>query len=115
MITCKICGGTDGRWAEPTFTRMKAKSLCFTCNFWDEIVESIGDYFIINGNSYCDGGRDAKTPASWRGFGGRKHKIKCNDGRIVESVDLWTQGPVPENFKNKLKDNAEFIRENDNG
>ena len=38
------------------------------------------------------------------------HKIICSsEGRIVKSTNLWHNGTIPENFRDVLTDNAEFI------
>lgn len=51
-------------------------------------------------------------PSAWRGFGGSKFKVKMNDGRVFETTNLWCQGHITPQWKDKLPDNAEFIYDN---
>lgn len=44
-----------------------------------------------------------------RGFGGAKFLIRFFDGRSVETTNLWSQGTIPEHFRSRLPDNAEFL------
>jgi hypothetical protein len=107
-ITCKLCGQEDNcKWLEPVRSRMISKQHCFYCNHWDEIAERFeaGEQFVfVEGKSYMDGG----NKSSLKGFGGRKFIIKFFNGTILESTNLWTQGIIPERFRTRLKDNAEF-------
>jgi hypothetical protein len=43
------------------------------------------------------------------GFGGAKFIIQFFDGRRVETMNLWHQGVIPEHFRIRLPDNAEFL------
>lgn len=46
----------------------------------------------------------------YRGCGGQRFKIKfIETGEIVETNDLRCNGEVPEEFRDQLPDNAEFI------
>ena len=98
---CKIC---EKQESAKYFNnrRMVDEQLCFGCNFWDEYTYRIDESIRINGTHYMLG--DGKGG----GFGGRKFVIKMNDGKIVETNDLWYQGVIPEYFKSKLPDNATF-------
>lgn len=44
-----------------------------------------------------------------RGHSGRKFTIQFNDGRQVETTNLWSQGTIPPEFKDDLPDNARFV------
>ena len=33
-----------------------------------------------------------------------------NDGKVIETCDLWCQGTIPDSFSDKLPNNAEFIQ-----
>lgn len=92
--------------------RMVDKQFCFNCNFWDERVEDYirGESIVIRGLHYMDAGKKPNQDrGEFRGFGGRIFKIKMFNGKIIETNDLWHQGTIPELFKDKLKDNAEFM------
>ena len=43
------------------------------------------------------------------GYCGAKHMIKFKDGRVIATKNLWCQGEIPKQWKEKLKDNAEFV------
>ena len=66
---------------------------------------------VINGVHYTHGGMKVGVRKDWRGSNGRHYKIKMLDGTIVETNDLWHQGTIPEEFREYLPDNAEFIKE----
>ena len=45
-----------------------------------------------------------------RGFGGRRHLFRrLSDGDILETDDLWYQGPIPPMFRDRLPDTHERI------
>jgi hypothetical protein len=85
---------------------LASNKLCISCDFWNQVYEDKDNYIFINGKSYqvCD--------EEWngiRGFGGKEFKIKMNNGSIIKTTNLWTQGRIPKRWKYKLVDNAEFI------
>lgn len=87
------------------------RSLCFNCNFWTElfgtpnaiVMESHGKR-----NQYMAGPDTGRK--SDKGFGGQYWKIKFNDGRILETNDLWHQGEIPEHFYGRFPVNAEVVK-----
>jgi DNA-directed RNA polymerase subunit RPC12/RpoP len=83
---------------------------CFDCSFWLGKAD-YPDYMknhqvIINGEHFM---AYAETDGIVRGFGGRRFKIQFFDGRIVETNNLWGQGPIPDQFRSRLQDNAVFL------
>lgn len=84
-----------------------AKSVEFIKEFWDEKVQSIDDENVarIGGGHYRIGDEHAYE----RGFGGTIYFIKFNDGRLVRTSNLWSQGEIPEPLRPWLPDNAEFV------
>lgn len=82
---------------------------CFDCSFWLGKTEASEDrashQVIINGEYFMLG----ESAGPFQGFGGQKFKIQFFDGRIVETNNLWGQGPIPERFKPMLLDNAVFL------
>lgn len=86
--------------------------LCFTCNFWTEKVRKKYASTSVRINQihyFIDVNEERKSHC--KGFGGAKFVIKFFDGRIVTTTNLWCQGTVPDDFRNDLPDNAEFIKE----
>ena len=77
---------------------------CFIENFWNENLDDTA--IIIDGDCYHDGGRQEDN-IPWLGFGGHKFTIEMNDGRIIETNNLWFNGKIP--TERNVKDNARFI------
>lgn len=100
-------------------------SLCFNCNHWEELYESRLDPSIIhirvNGRHYQTALQSInKPPEKYAGFGGRRFnvRIKPPHTTLVDAVshefytcDMWIQGIIPEHYRDKLPDNAEFVNE----
>lgn len=82
-------------------------SECFGVNFWNECLDDKA--IIIDGVCYHDGGKKPIGYSGFLGFGGAVHKIRMNDGTIIETNNLWYNGKVPED--RNIKDNAVFIKE----
>lgn len=48
---------------------------------------------------------------SGQGFSGRPFTIRFfADGRLVKTENLWSIGPIPDEYREALPDNAEFIK-----
>ena len=50
------------------------------------------------------------SDSPFRGYGGRGIKIKLQTGEIIVTNNLWHNGKVPKEFRDRLPDNAEFIK-----
>ncbi len=85
------------------------KHLCFECERFRALLEKYksDSYVTINGTVFLIGSVD--TPKWDRGFSGRLFKIKLHTGFRFDTRDLNKIGDVPDNFKNRLPDDAEFI------
>ena len=82
---------------------------CWKWYFWhkyslDIMANRSHEYAVINGEAYQIGS-EADEP---RGFGGRKHTILFKDGTEVTTHSLWSRGKVPSEWREIIKDNAEF-------
>ena len=110
-MKCRICGKEFNkiRWLKPYEDICSDK--CFRMNFWNEIVAEKENHVFIDGKSYSIAPEDDDSP--FRGCSGRHFKIKFDDGKIVETTNLWCQGEIPEEFRDILKDNAKFIIESE--
>lgn len=107
-IICKECNTQAESCYGKTINGLMARlSLCFNCLFWHQRIEEKdqptsvrikGRHYII----YPDG-----SPKP-RGFGGNLMTVEFFDGHIVETHNLWTQGEIPERFRDQLPDNASF-------
>lgn len=109
IIKCCECKQDEKiSWNHETNEELIKYNLCFTCNFWrrkvdiahfDSVARINGTHYrIVNYNENSEGG-----------FGGRHFKIAFDDGRVVETTNLWCQGEIPEIWKARLPDNANFI------
>lgn len=107
---CKICGKHEtGSWIDEAAKEFTEKQMCHTCSFWDEKTNPESGFLIIDGVSYR--ALPEEPPGGWRGFGGRKHKIKKANGEIITTTNLWCQGHVPKGYwRSQLPDNAEFVK-----
>ena len=112
-ITCKICGEVEhGKFIDKVQNVLEKEQICYTCYFWKEQMEKDkehpNDFAIINGEHYRIG--DENDKGYFRGFGGRKFKIRFHDGRERVTTNLWCQGDIPHEFREKfMPDNAIFI------
>lgn len=73
--------------------------------FWLKIVAKKDKYIRIRGRCYYI---DEKYHTS-KGSKGEKFTIKFFDGKKVTTTDLWHCGKIPDEFKEELCNNAEFV------
>jgi hypothetical protein len=82
----------------------------FSAFFWAEKVDWLnkGNQKVarIKGQHYVI---EDEGATFFRGCGGHKHKIKYFSGEEIVTTNLWHQGEIPEELKEILKDNAEWI------
>ena len=103
-MICKICGKESKE-----FSGGCCSMSCFTIDFWNRIVAEKEDHLIINGQCYAVGPEN--VPYSCRGFGGAEFTIEITaKGEVIETNNLWFQGDVPKNFREKLPNTAKFIK-----
>lgn len=86
-------------------------SECFHEYYWMEKikVKDKPGYVRVNGFSYFIGPEEVHS--YFRGYGGRRFVIEFFDGRRIVTTNLWANGPIPEQFREILTDNARFITE----
>lgn len=107
---CTACGEPVTWRADKFFSAGKRQielGECNECAHWT-IVCDHPPQVVIEGHAYGIGDEKPGTPSSMRGFAGRRFDIEFFDGRKVTSHNLWSQGPIPERFRDRLKDNAAF-------
>lgn len=108
MYKCRICGKEheNKRWGVPH--EDLCSNDCFTQNFWLEIIdEAKKDKYlhpVMDGTCYCI--CDENSKSSFRGFGGAPFYITFNDGHMVATTNLWSNGPVDSRFTDRLPNNA---------
>ena len=113
-IDCVECGAPI--WLHFLST-CEDRLMCFNCNHWAGLIR--GGNNIVCQRDDIDGKRHHYqcTPAKpgesrghrWNGFGGERFVIEFLDGRIIETVNLWHQGTVPERFYDRLQVNAKLV------
>lgn len=123
---CLKCGFENPHLAygEPVKSQMRGRQLCFSCNFWINRIEKFdedGDrtYLTVDGAVYSFYTKEPmvdKSKHGFLGFGGRVWWIyfPSTDTRI-KTNNLWHGGDVPEHFRDRIKDNAEFLHVNSDG
>ena len=103
---CEFCGS---EFIKTCLDEAYLGNHCFDCSFWLKKITMLEEdenrRVIVNGQHYMVG---ANTSGPL-GFGGRKYTILFNDGRTIETRNLWFQGKISEKFRDRLPDNAKFI------
>ena len=112
-MKCEICGKEIEK--SMFYDCIICSSECHHKLYWLEKCKQQAEdpyhWTIIDGFSYCF---DKKRPikdsrTDWLGCSGRHFKIRYDNGDTYETNDLWEQGKIPDEFRDRLKDNAEFI------
>jgi len=85
------------------------EKLCFTCDFWIEKIKEVNNPKSVRINKWHYFIGDENKKGGFRGFDGRRFKIKFNNDKKIETTNLWTQGEIPKRFRERLFDNAIFI------
>jgi len=105
--TCQCCGKS---YTKKLMEEVYQESNCYDCSFWLRKTE-YPDY-VANRRAIIDGEHYmvyAETDGLTRGSGGRRVVVEFFDGRVIESNNLWSQGKIPDRFREMLQDNAVFI------
>lgn len=108
---CRDCGGLVGtNYVKERKDRLTTLNICFHCDHWRGLYlkRDADNVARINGNHYMfyPSGPDKR----WDGFGGQKWSIQFNDGRVVETTNLWSQGKIGPVWQDRLPDNAVFLK-----
>ena len=96
---------------------LEHEDLCFSCDHWTEMLEAKGSnemYYLRVGGRHYQTYKNSlfRMPGKYNGFGGRKFIFKLKEtGEVFDTYNMWTQGTIPEHFKDKLYDNAEFVNQ----
>jgi len=125
---CRECGEPPfGKYMEPTQSDMEKRGLCFSCNHWTDVVaETKPGRAVIAGFIYSIGedelsiARRCGWPAAagrlrsdYRhvlGHGGAEFSIEFFDGSQRTTTNLWAGGQIPDHFRERLPDNARFLK-----
>ena len=102
-MKCVICGKEIEKSSYSN--KILCSSECFHVDFWNDTLDESA--IIVKGECYHDGGRKPKGYSGFLGHAGTEFTIKMNDGRIINTNNLWFNGRVPE--ERKVLDNAVFL------
>ena len=116
VYRCKECGKRCERdhmnYMDECLNSLYENRLCFHCDFWYEKLEwkenNDPNQVIVDGvhNYAYDMTEDR---GQFLGYGGSVFHIRWFDGREKKSNNMWCQGSIPDRFKDRLPDNAEFV------
>ncbi len=105
-LPCKVCGEPIRlTFMEDTLQRMCERRMCLSCDFW-ECIASKENGTVIKGHVYTPGNGYGSRDC---GMSGRRFDIEYFDGRRITTYDLWSQGTVPEAFRDRIPDTARFL------
>ena len=113
-MKCEICGKEIDH--SINFRVSLCSSECFTDWFWLQECRAQesdpNEYAIIDGESYHFNRKNpvVKGGYDFLGFGGQRFKIRYNNGATYTTNNLWCQGEIPDKYRDRLKDNAVFVR-----
>ncbi len=80
--------------------------------FWSEQASDRSNAVVVNHEHYRITPDLSPSMSDCAGFAGALFRIRMLDsGKVIESRNLWRQGVIPPSWRDRLPDNAEFIRE----
>jgi hypothetical protein len=107
-FNCSKCGGPASlNYSACISDRLESQKICLSCDFWLNEVDHKNSV-RIDGSHFQIGPDYPKGYRGSLGFGGREFHIEFNDGRRVVTHNLWSQGEIPDRFRDILPDNAKF-------
>ena len=124
---CVECGGQRVLDFETSCrTRLIEQGVCFSCLFWRDKVNcdlaslrgkfSEHDRVVVDGRHFLITPDDTRHRDKWHcGHGGAEFIVQFNDGRRVVTHNLWSQGRIPAHFRERLPDNATFVKRSASG
>lgn len=97
-------------WCKHKFYKRKYQpdnNLCQSCQHWADLAMNKDNQEVVRykGQHYIVGEQEA----DYKGMGGQKFIIKFDDGRTIETDNLWHQGNIPESWLEILSNNATII------
>jgi hypothetical protein len=110
LITCSECERIHKPGAgRQVSMEIVDRKLCFECLQWIWLVDSTDhpNNVRVRGEHYTICLEDIGNCK--RGMNGDRYNIKFDDGRLATTTNLWSQGTIPERFRERLPDNAVFI------
>lgn len=106
VYPCNICGkivSLSQYWRDQIWVKkMNADSVCFECAYWLDLLAHPKDSVqIINGQYFS-------FPPVIKSDGRIRH-ILTHGGEIITSTEYFNYGHIPERFRDKFPNTANFI------
>lgn len=106
VLECVECGAPD----EANYVNREhllAESICIVCYHWRDILENHSSASVITDSwNHFEIAPPSNGSSSTKGHGGRKFTVTFTDGRVVNTDNLWSQGVIPEWFRDRFEVNA---------
>jgi hypothetical protein len=104
----------DTRFVSSVRNAMILHQRCYECHHWMSLIEYMGPCAMVRveGQHYMFDTRlpYVANPLGALGHGGKMFVIYFRDsGEELITNNLWYQGKIPDRFKSRLPDNADFI------
>jgi len=121
-MNCAHCNGLIKlTFDEKTNAKLTANKTCFACDYWLLRVSRIGhpDQIVIDGHCYQNSGDKSGQhehcgKTGFMGFGGHRFTWKMLEtGEVQTSNDMWSNGTIPQHFRDQVPDNAEWVKTED--
>ena len=73
---------------------------CRTCQHWYDLWQLKDNEQVVRVDNHHYMISDEKVSNKrFKGFGGQVFKIQFDDGRVVETDNLWSQGEIPKHWQ----------------
>jgi hypothetical protein len=109
---CSKCGVSNfwTCYSEKIQEKLLRKQICFTCNFWTEIIEKKDLHIFIEGSAYAP--LDVVKNNVGLGYGGKTFYYYVFDNKeFYKCNNLRFRGEIPELFRKDLPDTGVFCTE----
>jgi len=114
LFSCSICGTTDdmnGYDEQCTLLKdMREHRVCHQCAYWLDIINNPPiNMEVIGGYVYIANPFVHRPFQTIKGCFGKEFYIRKLDKIILRVNNLWNLGKIPERFRERLPDTANFL------
>ena len=114
---CSSCGENYSVWSHSDMLESGElrPGICFECNFWFDKVEMAEEFksirAVYDNEHYMvfPIADEKRIPSSCLGYGGAHFAVLFNDGRVLYTNNLRSNGRVPMRFRDRLPNNALYL------
>lgn len=111
-FTCRMCPRVVRPESYmPAFQKALVEAqLCLRCDHFEKLLRpEVAERVVrVEGRHYFI---EDPNAGGISGYGGRRFTIAFNDGRRVSTTNLWLQGDIPKHFRERMPDNAGFVKD----